>query len=90
MFTIKRDHKDPIAVTVMVQEKELYMEIDTGAAVSLISEKTYHQKWKKGNAPPLEPTNTKLRTYIGEEVAVLGTINVNVKHENHENKRLSL
>ena len=30
-----------------------------------------------------------LRTCTGEEVAVLGTINVNVKHVN-ENKRLSL
>ena len=85
MFTIKRDHKDPIVVTVTVQEKELNIEIDTGAAVSLIREKTFRQTWQKGNTPPLEPTNMKL----SEEVSVLGTINVNVKYEK-ENKRLSL
>ena len=65
------------------------MEIDTGAAVSLISETMYRKTWKECEAPPLQSTKTKLKTYTGEEVPVLGTIQVEVTH-GFESKMLSL
>ena len=89
MFTIKKDHRDPIVVDITVQNKKIKMEIDTGAAVSLISETMYRKTWKKCEAPPLQSTKTKLKTYTGEEVPVLGTIQVEVTHGS-ESKMLSL
>ena len=38
----------------------------------------YRKTWKKCEAPPLQSTKTKLKTYTGEEVPVLGTIQVEV------------
>ena len=80
MFTVNKDHRNPIVIDVTVQNEKLKMEIDTGAAVSLISETVYRKTWTNGKAPPLQPTKTKLKTYTGEEVPVLGTIQVEVMH----------
>ena len=38
------------------------MEVDTGASLSVISEKTY---CSLNNAPQLQPTQARLRTYTG-------------------------
>ena len=54
------------------------MEEDTGAAVSLISGSTYHAHWAEGQVPALQHANVKLRTYIGEEIDVLGCVDVKV------------
>ena len=72
MFTIKKDHRDPIVVDITVQNKKIKMEITTGAAVSLISETMYRKTWKECEAPPLQSTKTKLKTYTGEEVLYTG------------------
>ena len=34
----------------------------------------------EADTPPLQPSSTKLRTYIGECIKVLGAINVHVKY----------
>ena len=51
------------------------MEIDTGAAVSIVSDRTrkslpYLEKL------PLQPTQVTLQTYTGESIAVLGELSV--------------
>ena len=51
------------------------MELDTGAAVSLVSEETYNQHWPQQQ---LEESNTRLKTYSGEYLETLGNINVSV------------
>ena len=56
------------------------MEIDTGAAASLISESTYNSLWSGENKPPLQHADVSLRTYLGEELSVVGQISVVVKH----------
>ena len=55
------------------------MEIDTGSALTLISEATYSALWPKGNSPRLEPTPVRLRTYSGEELRVVGRAVVRVR-----------
>lgn len=55
------------------------MEVDTGASVSLISESTYHKTWGD-QAPPLSPADIKLRTYLGENLRVLGVTTVEVHY----------
>ena len=56
------------------------MQSDTGASVSLISEKTFQQLWFKKKAPYLKVSKTILRTYSGEQLPVLGELSVTVKY----------
>ena len=44
---------DPILVTLLVNMTELEMEVDTGAALSVISEMTYRNLWPASQAPPI-------------------------------------
>uniref|UniRef100_A0A452HI29 ribonuclease H n=1 Tax=Gopherus agassizii TaxID=38772 RepID=A0A452HI29_9SAUR len=52
------------------------MELDTGAAISLVSETVYKEKLQH---LPLKATKTVLKTYTGEAVPMLGTIDVKVE-----------
>ncbi len=52
------------------------MELDTGAAVTLISEATCHQLWPDR---PLQECITRLCTYAGEQIQVLGQLEVAVQ-----------
>ena len=53
------------------------MEIDTGAAVSIISDTT-HTGLSHLLKLPLQPTKVKLQTYTGESISVLGELAINV------------
>ena len=46
-------------VTMTINGNSVGMQIDTGAAVSVMSVVTYEQLWPQGNGPTLKPTNTK-------------------------------
>ena len=52
------------------------MELDTGAAVSVISEQTYKTTWNAEKAPPIQPTNMQLHMYTGDTIPILGVVNV--------------
>ena len=68
----------PIRVEVKINDKLLQMEVDTGAAVSIISEKT-----KKTLYPTVSLTapSVVLRTYTGEAMSVLGEMKVKVEYQ---------
>ena len=55
------------------------MEIDTGAAVLLISESTNNSLWS-GENKPLQQADVSLHTYSGEKLPVIGQISVVVKY----------
>ena len=55
---------------VRVDGTEVEFEVDTGAAVSLVSEATYNSLWFREKKPQLERTDVVLRTYTGEQLAV--------------------
>ena len=57
-----------------IDNTPLKMELDTGALVSLISAKTFATLWW------LQKSNTVLRTYSGEQIRVVGIIDVSVKY----------
>lgn len=54
-------------VDLLIGEKVLAMELDTGASISTISEKT----WKTFHSMSLEPSMVHLKTYSGEDLGVL-------------------
>ena len=65
----------------VVNRKPLVMKIDTGASVSLVSEKT----WKRiFQGCPLEPSKVHLSTYSGEGLKVLGEKEVKVQYGSQE------
>ena len=55
----------PITVTVTVNDRPLQMELDTGAAVSIISERERHRLYPHIS---LRPSHTLLRTYTHIQV----------------------
>ncbi|XP_060799470.1 uncharacterized protein K02A2.6-like [Neoarius graeffei] len=65
-----------ITVKPKVNGKRMEMELDTGAAVSLIPYELYQRKLHKF---PLQPTGIVLRTYTGEPLAPEGVITVQVE-----------
>ena len=60
------------------------MEVDTGATLSIISRHTYDTVWAGKQAPPIQPTNVKLRTYTREEIPVDGAIEAEVTYQDQK------
>ena len=73
----KRLSGQPITVTVFVNEREVAMELDTGAAVSIMSEQTLRRVFPEA---PLKQTAVLLKTYTGEPVKVLGELTAAVRY----------
>ena len=68
----------PIAVLVSINGKELNMEVNTGAAVSILSEKTFRKIFPNA---VLKPAAVTLRTYTGQRMSVVGQLTVLVKYQ---------
>lgn len=74
---VEIDNRKPFVVSISIQGVALTMEIDTGAAVTLISEKTRRTKF---SGLPLLPCMIKLRTYTSERIKVCGELKVQVQY----------
>ena len=83
LFPVNSQRANPIEVSVTVERVLIAMELDTGAAVSVISEHTYHSTWPH-DRPALQPSLIKLRTYSGEELEEIGIISVQVCYEDQQ------
>ena len=69
-----------LKVLVSIEGTPVNMEVDTGAAVSIMPENI----WWKLSAKPVRKSNIKLRSYSGHEVPVIGEVDVNVVYGNQE------
>ena len=76
----------PIEVSVLLNNVETTMEIDTGATFSIISEDTYKTFWQSDVRPPLKSSSARLSTYTGEKICVLGQITMRVSYHQQKNK----
>ncbi|ETW98967.1 MAG: hypothetical protein ETSY2_41820 [Candidatus Entotheonella gemina] len=74
-----QDKVDPYMVPVVIDGANLLMEIDTGSALTLISQTTFSALWPQEKSPHLESTSIRLRTYSGEELRVVGRAVVRVR-----------
>ena len=72
---------NPLMVTITVDKRPVLMEVDTGAALSLVSEATFKELW-----PDRSPESTRVRlcSYSGEAIPVLGSIDVNINYNGQE------
>ena len=66
--TINELISEPIMVTLEVEGISLQMELDTGAAYSIISEQMYHSEF---SGMKLYSSNILLKSYTAENIAVL-------------------
>ena len=82
MFTMSDRRYKPIFVDVLINDVPISMELDTGAALSVISHATYQNIVQKSRIPVLEKSEVKLKTYTGEEVNILGSAKVDVRYHN--------
>ena len=82
MFTMSDQRYKPIFVDVLINDVPISMELDTGAALSVISHATYQNIVQKSRIPVLEKSEVKLKTYTGEEVNILGSAKVDVRYHN--------
>ena len=78
VLRINSKSSHPIRVEVKINGKLLQMEVDTGAAVSIISEQT---KNRLNLTVPLASPSVVLRTYTGEAMSVLGEMKVEVEYK---------
>ena len=82
MFHSTSADTKPYIVSLKVGGVDLAMEVDTRAALSVISEKTYNNLFS--NPPQLKACSSILKTYTGEVIRVRGLINVDVKYEDQK------
>ena len=58
LYPVQTERVCPIQVPVMIDEASVHMELDTGASLTIISEKTYHDTWPQ-SPPPLQQACVK-------------------------------
>ena len=81
MCQIRDNHTEPYVLDITLNNVPVKMELDTGAAVSVISETTYNRIRGKS---PLQPADIRLRTYTGDQIRVLGSAKVQVRYDKIE------
>ena len=72
LLTLSAPRDPPILLKPIVYGVELKMEFDTGATISLASERIWKEVF---NSCPLDECQTLLRTYTGQKLPVLGQMN---------------
>ena len=87
LFAIGSQVERPIKVELTIDEKPVVMEVDTGAAVSVVSEDVFKRTFPGAE---LRPSKLVLRTYTGESMPVLGELAVQVKYGSLAPKKLDL
>ena len=75
LFNVGAEARQPMKVEVRVGDSLLIMEVDTGAAVSIISQQEYKSKFSQYK---LHKSDVILKTYTSEMMKVVGEITVNV------------
>ncbi|XP_045118485.1 uncharacterized protein K02A2.6-like [Portunus trituberculatus] len=77
----------PIEVPIHVHSREVRMQVDTGAAITLISRSTYNNKFSDVS---LEKFKGRLTTYTGQAIKVHGCANVDVTYGDQHVRSLPL
>ena len=78
LYTVGGGATPPIKVPLLVDGKSLTMELDTGAAVTIVSEKQYKDLFPH---LPLQESQVLLKTYSGEQLPVVSDVPVQVQYE---------
>ena len=72
----------PLTTVLTINGKPLTMEVDTGSAVSIVSESVYSEVLCT-ESKQIQETNVKLCTYSGEQLPVRGKVSCDVSYSSH-------
>ena len=86
MFTVRSKSCKPITLTVAINGVPTTMEVDTGAAYSVITQITYQRIAQLGGVRGLEPSDLKLKSYSGQLIKVFGQLPVVVTYEREQSE----
>ena len=75
MYTVTRKGNGVFSSVINLNNKQIKFQVDTGAAVSIISKDTWKNVWGK-ERPEIIPSNIRLRGLTGEQILVTNKINV--------------
>ena len=89
LYSVKKEHTERMTTDVIMDGKIINLEVDTGAAVTIISRETFKQHYRDGKQPELRKTADVLRTYTGQQIRVEGVTDVSIT-TNRETKMLQL
>ena len=89
LFSIFQSSVRPFIVSLLINSKQLGMEVDTGAVVSVMGQKKFNQLWSGDDWPILKRTNVKIHIYTGQEIKPCGEALVEVSYNNNV-KRLTI
>ena len=78
LFTLSTQVHQPIIVDVLVNDISVQMEVDTGAALSIMSQGQQEQIF---SSACLHKSNVVLRTYSAEQLKVVGKMPVHVQYK---------
>ena len=78
MFNIETGNNGVIFSTIKLNDVKCKLQVDTGAAVSIISEQNLARLRRGKQKVELRKSKTKLKTFTGEMVDVLGKIEVDI------------
>ena len=81
LFNLQETRSKPLVVTVKLNNSTAHMELDTGASLSIISEKKFCSLWSTQARPELQSSSVKLHTYTKQAIEVLGSITVKVTYK---------
>ncbi|XP_028164567.1 uncharacterized protein K02A2.6-like isoform X2 [Ostrinia furnacalis] len=82
LYNIRSFSGEPMAEMVNVQGVKMKFQIDSGSAVTAISDKIYQLKFQN---VPLKSTNKRLLSYTGEKISCLGIIRLAFTYNNVTN-----
>ena len=79
IFQINNNKIPPIMINIKINGTPVKMELDTGAARSIMPKAIYEQTWPiASERPMLQKCNVKLETYGGTQLNVVGEITVKI------------
>ena len=85
LFPIISKKVPPIIVELSINNRNIPMEIDTGASLTVMSERTIKQRLiNRGNKVNLKPFRGMLKTYTGEVIKPCGVVDVSIVNNNQK------
>ena len=87
LFTVGSASSNPISAELEIDGKSVSMEVDTGAAVSIMSGAMFAAYFPDKH---LSPSTVTLKTYTGETMKVLGEVEVSMQYKQQPLQRLPL
>jgi len=81
IFKLSGNLSNPFTVELIIEGNPLVFKVDTGAAVTLISEQTYKEHCHN---KPLQASSLQLKTYTEEQLQVLGQMTVDMSYHNQQ------